>query len=188
MSFFKNLFGKKEEEPKPFSRTVLDLDQGYIFEYDLQTWEVQAVYEYDWGNEEFSKEFKVSDGKDTFFLSVEEDDEVELVWSKKIPLRAIEGNIAQQIESEERPPEHIVYESQTYYLDEESAGYFHEQGSHEDSWAEFMVWDYYTKDENWQISIEQWGERSFEASQGKVLKSHEISEILPRKLWESSIN
>ncbi len=181
MSFFKNLFGKKEE-PKPFSRTVLDLDQGFIFEYDLSTWEVQAVYEYDWGDEEFSKEFKVSDGKDTYYLAVEEDDTIEMLWSQKIPLRAIEGNIAKEIEENERPPEQIVYDAKTYYLDEESAGYFHEQGSDEDNWAEFMVWDYYDKKEAFNISIEQWGPRSFEASHGKVLQQHEISEILPRKL------
>jgi len=105
-----------------------------------------------------------------------------MVWSQKIPLRSIEGNIAQTIEENERPPETIVYDSTTYYLDEESAGYFHEKGKDEESWAEFMVWDYYDKGEKFNLSIEQWGPRSFEASQGKLLKPHEISEILPRKL------
>ncbi|WP_421750346.1 DUF4178 domain-containing protein [Croceimicrobium sp.] len=181
MSLFKNLFGGKKEDPKPFSRTPLDLDLGYIFEYDMQSWEVMAVYEYDWGDEDFSKEFKVSDGQNTYYLSVEDDDEIEMTWSKKIPLRSIEGPIAQQIEEDERPPETIVYESRTYYLDEESAGYFHEKGSDENAWAEFMVWDYYDKKEEYQLSIEQWGPRSFEASHGKVLKSYEISDILPRE-------
>lgn len=181
MSFFSNIFGGKKEEPNPFGRTPLDLDQGFIFEYDMQSWEVLAVYEYDWGNEDFSKEFKVSDGTNTYYLHVEEDDEIELIWSEKIPLKAIEGRIAQQIEENERPPETIVHEGKTFYLDEESAGYFHEKGDNEDAWTEFMVWDYYDKKEEQTISIEQWGPRSFEASHGKVLQNHEISDILPRK-------
>lgn len=181
MSFLSNLFGGKKEEPNPFGRTPMDLDQGFIFEYDMQNWEVMAVYEYDWGNEDFSKEFKVSDGTNTYYLTVEEDDEIEMTWCQKIPLNQIEGNIAQQIEANERPPETLVYEGETYYLDEESAGYFHEKGTDEEAWAEFMVWDYYNKNESHNISIEQWGPRSFEASHGKVLKNHEISDILPRE-------
>jgi len=181
MSFFSNLFGGKKEEPNPFGRTPMDLDMGYIFEYDMQNWEVMAVYEYDWGNEDFSKEFKVSDGTNTFYLTVEEDDELEMTWCKKIPLKSIEGNIAHQIEENERPPETIVYEGKTFFLDEESAGYFHEKGTDKDAWAEFLVWDYYDKKEEYNISIEQWGPRSFEASHGKMLKNHEISDILPRE-------
>lgn len=182
MSLFGNLFGsKKEEEPNPFGRTPADLDQGFIFEYDLQSWEVMAVYEYDWGDENFSKEFKVSDGTNTYFLSVEDDDQLEMTWSQKISLNAIEGRIASQIEENERPPESLVYEGKTFYLEEESAGYFHEKGSDEEAWTEFMVWDYFDKKEETTLSIEQWGPRSFEASYGKVLKNHEISDILPRQ-------
>lgn len=182
MSFLKNLFGKKEEEPKPFSRTVLDLDLGFIFEYDLRSWEVQAVYEYDWGDEDFTKEFKVSDGSETYFLAVEEDDEVEMVWSQKIPLAKIEGDMAEEIINKERPPKSIVYESKTYFLDEECPGYFHEKGQSENQWQEFIAWEYYDETEHFNLSIEQWGERSFEASLGRVLAAHEISDILPRKL------
>jgi hypothetical protein len=181
MSFFSNLFKGKEEEPNPFNRGPLDLDQGFIFEYDLSSWEVQAVYEYDWGDEDFSKEFKVSDGAKTYYLSVEDDDELELIWSTKIGVRAIEEDIAAEIESKDRPPEVIHYLGKSYSLDEESGGFFHEKGSSEEAWAEFMVWDYYDKKEEETISIEQWGPRSFEASHGKVLEAHEISDILPRK-------
>ena len=106
MSLFKNLFGGKKEDPKPFSRTPLDLDQGYIFEYDMQSWEVMAVYEYDWGDEDFSKEFKVSDGQNTYYLSVEEDDEIEMTWSKKslyVPLKARSRNRLKKMSARRKP-------------------------------------------------------------------------------------
>ena len=182
MNLFKNLFGKKEEEPKPFSRTVLDLSMGYIFEYDLRTWEVTGEYEYDWGDEEFSKEYKVSDGKDSFYLSVDEDDEIELLWCEKVPMRKLGAEIAKNISDGSAPPETIIYEGKSYFLDEESPGYFNDltKGKNDD-WQEFIAWDYYNEDETLNLTIEQWGERSFEASWGKVISEFEISDILPRK-------
>jgi hypothetical protein len=183
MSLFKNLFGKKEEEePKPFSRTALDLGMGYIFEYDLRTWEVTGEYEYDWGDEEFSKEYKVSDGKDSYYLAVEEDDEIELVWSSKIPVRQLGADIAKRISDGGAPPESLVYDNKSYHLDEESPGFFNDKTKGEnDDWAEFIAWDYYNEDETLNLTLEQWGERSFEASWGKVIAEFEISDILPRK-------
>lgn len=182
MSLFNKLFGKKEEEPIPFSRSVRDLRLGYIFEYDMQSWEITGEYEYDWGDEEFSKEYKVSDGKQSFYLAVEDDDELELVWSVKIPLRKLGPEIAKKISEGSAPPETIIYEGQNYFLQEESPGYFNDMTTGEnDNWQEFIAWDYYNEDETLNLTIEQWGERSFEASAGKVISEFEISDILPRK-------
>lgn len=180
---FKNLFGKKKQPaPDPLNRTVRDLDQGYLFEYDLRSWEVKAVYEYDWGDNDFSKEFQVSDGTETFYLGVEDDDELEILWSSKISLAKIEAKVADHIIKHQSPPDTLVYAGKTYYLDEEAPGYFHEKGEPEDQWQEFISWDYYDDSEEYNLCIEQWGERSFEASQGKYLEEFEITDILPRNI------
>lgn len=180
---FKNLFGKKEKAGSdPLNRSVRDLEQGYLFEYDLATWEVKAVYEYDWGGNFFTREYKVSNGRETRYLSVEEDDELELVLSEKLKLKSIRTDLAKSIMNEKEPPETLAYDGKVFHLDEESPGYFRELPSEdEDDWEEFVAWDYYDESEQFSLTIEQWDHRSFEASYGKVLKEFEISEILPRE-------
>mgnify|MGYP001352236522 CR=1 FL=1 len=178
-----NLFNKKKkEEPNPFGRTVRDLDQGYIFEYDLRSWEVKKVYEYDWGHNDFTREYKISDGSETFYLNVEEDDELELVLAKKIKIRNIQSDLPTLIRENETPPDTLVYEGKEFYLDEESPGYFRELPSDDDEdWEEFISWDYYDKSGKEVITLEQWDDRSFDASYGKTIKEFEISNILPRE-------
>ena len=43
----------------------------------------------------------------------------------------------------------------------------------------FISWDYYDAEEKLVACVEQWGEREFEASSGKVVKDFEITSILP---------
>ena len=42
---------KKKKEPKydPSNIKVTDIAQGFVFEYNMSTWEVKNEYEYDWG-------------------------------------------------------------------------------------------------------------------------------------------
>ena len=181
-TMFNKLFNrKKEPADDPLNITVRDLHLGYILEYDLRTWEITAEYEYDWGDENFSKEYRLSDGKETRYLSVEENDQLELTWSRKIKLAQIQSDLARTIENDGRPPDTLVFEGRTYYFDEESPGYFNDLGEKNEAWEEFIVWDYYDEEDQYCLSIERWDERSFDASVGKVLAGHEISNILPRE-------
>ncbi len=174
-NFFKR---NKEPEYDPLNVKVTDLKKGFIFEYDLRQWEVQAEYTYDWGDNYFSKEYKVSDGTDTFFLSVEQDDEVEVALHEKVRLSAFEQDIEADIIDNGRPPKTIIYQGTTFRREDESPGYFREEDGGGD-WTEMIGWDYYDADEEQVLTIEQWGEREFDASVGKFLESHEISNIIP---------
>ncbi len=180
---FNKLFNRnKKAGPNPFGRTVRDLDLGYIFEYNLETWEVKEVYEYDWGNNDFTREYKISDGKSTKFLAVEEDDTLELVVSEKVNIRKVQTDLQKLILENEVPPETLRYDNKEFYLDDESPGYFRKLPSEDDEdWEEFIAWDYYDEDEKYNLTIEQWGDRSFEASYGKRIMEFEISDILPRE-------
>lgn len=172
-------FFKKDKTPAydPTNITVHDIKLGFIFEYDLRQWEVIEEYTYDWGDEFFSKEYKVTDGTETRFLGVEEDDELELLWMEKLRLSALEIDLAHEISNYDRPPKSIVHEGKTFYREEETPGYFQVTGS--GTWKEFISWDYYDKSEEFVLSIEQWEERSFDVSFGKTLESYEISNIIP---------
>lgn len=172
-NFFKK---KKEPDYDPLNIQVTDLKKGFIFDYDLSQWEIKEEYTYDWGDNFFTKEYKVSDGDKTLFLSVEEDDEVEISVGEKIRLSSFEEDIESEITKNGRPPKKIHYNGETFRREEESPGYFNDGGS---DWVEMISWDYYNSDESQVITIEQWGEREFDASIGKPIEAYEISNITP---------
>ena len=58
-----NLFKKKQEPTYDVTDLkITDLDVGFIFDYDLKSWVVREKYEYDWGGNNFSHEYKVDSG------------------------------------------------------------------------------------------------------------------------------
>ena len=174
-NFFKK---KKEPDYDPLNIRVTDLKLGFIFDYDLKSWEVVEEYTYDWGDNYFSKEYKISTGADILFLSVDEDDILELTLQKKIKLSSIDGDIEGEIINKKIPPKKVIYKGVDYYRDSESPGYFKVENSDKD-WVEFISWAYYNEEEDRVLTIEQWDDREFEASYGKVIKEYEISGITP---------
>ncbi|MGB0430472.1 MAG: DUF4178 domain-containing protein [Bacteroidia bacterium] len=157
---------------------VTDLALGYLFDYDLKTWEVKEEYEYDWGNENYTKEYKVTSGTEEKYLSVEVDDEIELaIWDKVSPI-AIDRNLPKYIVENDEPPREVNLGGITYIRTEESNGYWRNTKS--SNWDGFVNWDYENTDGDKMLSIERWGDEEFEAAAGKVVKEFEISNILPR--------
>ncbi len=183
MGFFDDLFGKKkkeEEEVDPLDIKLSRLKKGYILDYDLSSWEVKEVYNYDWGDQFFTREYKIFNGKDSRYLHVEEDDELELILSQKIKPVTIDADIPEHIIKHGHPPKKLHFKGKTYNLESESPGYFNEEDKPE-QWVEHISWTYYDEEEENIINIEQWGEREFEASVGKVLKEFEISNVIPSR-------
>ena len=71
MGIFDKLFKKDKPTYDVTDLRVTDLKKKFIFDYDLSSWEVTAEYTYDWGDNYFSKEFKIQSDKETLYLSVE---------------------------------------------------------------------------------------------------------------------
>lgn len=176
--FIKDKFGKKAAPN--VNLTVRDLEMGFIFDYDLRTWEIIEVYTYDWGDEEFSREYRITDGTEARYMSIEEDDGLFLVIGDKVSAHKVVDDLIERVQKKGHPPNKIEYEGIKFYFDEESAGFFHKSGQPEDQWTEMIAWDYYDEDEKYNLTIEQWDEKSFEASVGKVEEEHRISNILSR--------
>ncbi len=157
---------------------VTDLALGYLFDYDLKTWEVKEEFEYDWGNEYYTKEYKITSGSEEKYLSIEVDDEIELaIWDKVNPL-AIDRNLPKYIVQNDEPPREVSLGGQTYIRTEEANAYW--RNTRNSNWQGFVNWDYETTDGSKMLSIERWGDEEFEAAAGKVIKEYEISNILPR--------
>ncbi|TLX76117.1 DUF4178 domain-containing protein [Labilibacter sediminis] len=175
-----DIFKSKEPHYDSTNIQVKDLDVGFVFEYDLSTWEVQAIYEYDWGDNYFTREFKVSNGTLVRYLSIEEDDELEITLTQKVKIRAIDENLTETLHLRQEPPKKITYQDVVYYLESEAPGYFHDIAKG-DSWEEFRCWNFEDNNGDHVLCIEQWGEKEFEASVGISVKEFEISNILPVK-------
>lgn len=178
----KNFFSKKKEKEPEYdilNMKVTDLRKGFVFDYDLSSWIVEEEYEYDWGDEYFTKEFKITNGTEIKYLGIDSEDKEYIAITEKIKLRAIDVNLPEYIIEHEAPPKEFEYNGTKYMLEEENPGYFKDLGNKDQDWIEFMSWDYEDYDNNL-ISIEQWDEKSFEASIGKYIKATEISNILPQ--------
>lgn len=174
-------FLKKDKEPDydPNDIRVTDLRAGFILDYDLKSWQVKEAYEYDWGDQYFTREFLLDSGDEVVYLHIDDNEELELSICKKIKIRAVDTDLPEYILEHEQPPKKIVFEGKEYYLDRESPGYFSDEPENEASWTELISWDYYDKEETNLITIEQWGDKEFAAACGKVVKEYEISNILP---------
>jgi len=173
-----DFFKKKEPHYDSTNIRVHDLDVGFIFEYDLSTWVVEAVYEYDWGDNYFTREFKVNNGSQVSYLSMEEDDELILAFMQKVKVRALEEDLLDELIDRQKAPKKIVYKGVTYFREKESPGFFHDIAKG-DNWEEFRSWDFEDESGEHQICIEQWDEKEFEASVGRRVQEFEISNILP---------
>lgn len=173
-----SIFKKNEPTYDSSNIRVQDLDIGFVFEYNLSTWVVKAVMEYDWGNENFSRELQVSNGSEMLFLGIEEDDELELSLMKKVKLRSIQNDLTDLLISQQEPPKTLNHEGVEYYLEEETPGYFRNITKKTD-WEEMRLWNFEDKTGKHLLSVEQWDEKEFEASIGISIEEFEISNILP---------
>ena len=172
---------KKKEEPHydPNNLTISDLRVGFMFDYDLKTWQISEEYEYDWGDNYFTREYKLETSDDTAYLHIDHNDEGFMTISRKLKVRALGEDIPEEIADNKRPPKKITFEGVEYLLDKESPGYFSDDPDDDQSWVEFISWDYYDSEGKLTACVEQWGEREFEASYGKVVQDFELTNILP---------
>lgn len=176
-----DFFKKKEKEPHydPTNITVRDLGKEYIFEYNTENWTVIAVFEYDWGDKYYTREFVIKNGDQEKFLHVEDDGGLKVTLSEKIKLRKLNEEVCNYIDEHQKPPKKISHNGITYFLDETSPGFIKEIDL--ENWTELVSYDYLDEDEEKILCIEQYGETTFEVSVGIVIPEYSISNILPVK-------
>lgn len=179
MGVFDFLKKKKEPAYDVTNLSVTDLDEGFVFDYNLKSWVVKEVYQYDWGKNIFTKEFKIDAGDEKAYLSVANEGELSLSISKSIKMQELGDGIREKIRKAETAPDKLEYQGVTYYLDEDSAGYFNDISAKKSDWEELVSYDYLNDEETLCLNITQWDERNFEASAGNVIQHFEISNITP---------
>lgn len=175
-------FIKKKKEPSydVTNMKVTDLAKGFVFEYNLKNWVVKEVYQYDWGKNNFTKEYLIDAGDEKAYLSVENLGELYMTVTKDIKIQKLGDGLRENISKTNKAPETLEYNGETYYLDEDSAGYFNDITKGTDDWEELVSFDYLNEEETKCLSIAQWDERNFDAVAGVVIKEYEISNIVPQ--------
>lgn len=184
---WKEIFGfgsKKEDEEAPVADplkdlTLANLQPGFFVDYDLKTWEVTAYNYYDWGHGDTTHEWQLKSHDETLYLQKESDDEDEWSVSRPIPFERLGPKIGEYIQENDDPPDEVVYDKTTYFLDTFGGGYFYRDGQGQGQ--EFLAWDYADESGERYLTVEQWGDEEFEASEGWPVESYQFTNILPRK-------
>jgi len=178
---FRDLF-KKDKPPKldPLKDlTLAHLKKGYFVDYDLKTWEVTASNHYDFGEGDITREWQLKSDEETVYLELESDDEEYWSLNRKIPFGRLGSAVKDYILEHGDPPDEIVFEDVTYYLDETGGGHFYKDEVRPG--REFIRWSYVDDSGKKLLDIEQWGETDFEASVGEPVEEYQFSNILPRE-------
>lgn len=163
----------KKEKYSNKNITLNDMSKGDIVDYFMKSWEVQQIFEYDWGNNIFSKEYTLNSGDEIIFLEI---DGKEISISKDIKISEIGNNLRKYIIENDAPQEKITYMGKDYFLQEENIGECYEPGSEDVS--NLINWIFVADDDKKFISIDRWGETDIEVSVGEYVEDIEFSNII----------
>ncbi len=170
-----NWFKKKKEEEKKTdfldvtNMRVNQMRKNGFVDYDLKTWQVTAVYEYDWGNNYWADEFQLVQADETAYLYVEEDGgHLDCSIAYKININEVDSedgkDVVDHILDKEQPPRKVLYRGELFIKEKESLGHFRDTNDGPDDWSEFVTWTFHNKDKTKSLNIEQWGEQEFAAA------------------------
>lgn len=152
-----------EENNAPENRTIFNLQLGDIIEYYGRDWVVEGklVYEedgYTW------LEYLLQDQQEIRWLSVEEDDRVEL--SLLQPTR--------NLDIPRNPPNPITFEGETYHCVDSGVATMEREGSVLNRKAEQCRYFDYESEEGKLLSVEDWN-GEIEVTYGEEINPSEIS-------------
>lgn len=179
MGFF-DIFQKKKPSEQGGDLIDLTLDNlmvGCMVDYDLKTWQVTAHNYTDWGDGFKTQEWQLKSFDDLIYLEKSVDDEVEWCISRKIKFQLLGPQVQERIAETGDPPETVTYEGVSYHMEESSGGHFFKDGH--GPGQPMLAWDYEDDSSRHYLTIEQWGEREFEASLGEPVEEYQFTNILP---------
>ena len=176
----RDIFRQKKKDPEidPLHDLILSkLKVGYFLDYDHKTWEVTAYNLYGYGDGDSSEEWELTSGREKCYLERSDEDEVEWILGKKIPIGSLSGGVRQYIIQHDDPPEQVVLKEKIYYLDTSGAGYMSPGGK--EPRQEFVYWGFVDEEDENCLTIEQWSETEFELTSGHYVEEYQFTDILP---------
>lgn len=152
-----------EENNAPEHRTIFNLQLGDIVEHYGRDWIVEGklIYEEDgftW------MEYLLQDQQEIRWLSVEEDDRVELSWLQSTRSLDIPRN----------PPNPVTFEGETYHCVDSGVANMKREGATLNRQAEQCRYFDYEGDNGKVLSVEDWN-GEIEVAYGQTINSGDIS-------------
>ena len=163
--------------PDPIHLKLSRMEEGYVVDYDMKSWQVTAHHQYDWGEGDVTQEWQLRSADDVVYLELESDDEDDWSLNRKIPFNNLGSGIKDHIKSKGDPPDTIVFEGVTYYMEETAGGHFLKDGR--PPGRPLLRWSYEDDAGKRYLGIEQWEEDEFEASAGHPVQEYQFTNILP---------
>jgi len=173
--FFKK---KKTDDVDPINDLTLgNLRVGSYVDWDMKTWEVTAYNQYEWGGGDVTREWQLRSSDETVYLEQETDDDVFWSLNRKISFNRLGPDLRNHMAKNENPPDELEFKGGQYFLEHSSGGRFFKDGTGEG--RELIKWEYEDDSGKNYLTIEQWGEETFEASIGHEVEEYQFSNILP---------
>jgi len=178
-------FRKKDKTAEPEIDPLKDLvlaklRVGYLVDYDLKTWQVTAYNRYRFNDGATTEEWELTAGREKRYLELSQDDGDVWCLARKVPIGALEGNVRNHIIEHDDPPDQVIHQGTTYYLDSSVGGKMFAGGG--GAGQELIKWEFIDEDDENFLTVEQWGETEFEASAGTYVEDYQFTNILPGKL------
>ncbi len=156
----------KQPAIPPLHRTVFSLQIGDIVQYLGADWVVEGQLTfsdqgYTW------MEYMLQDGEQVRWLSVEEDDRVEVCWMEPVTDLEISGT----------PPPQITYEGAVYQLSESGTASMTRVGTTLNKQAQRCRYYDYSSDRDQMLSVEDWN-GDIELSAGQQIRPSSLT-LLP---------
>lgn len=156
------MFGNTEEYQ------LNKLRVGYSFKYNSQIWKIIEVGEYSWKTGEISTEYIIESNGNKAFLEVEfYKGDYELYFSEQIEINEI--FLLNAIEEET-----IMFKGKLFELDETYNGSYKSLTT-TSSRERLTSYVFYNKSE--MITIEKWGDETYEVFYGEEVKKKKIKNI-----------
>jgi hypothetical protein len=168
----------KKKENNDFDPTDIQLDQlkvNFMLDYNFISYQIKKVYEYEWEDGSFAKEYQLESSSNHIYLYIEKDDVLYLELSEAKDISSLNKLVLHSLQNSDNPPNEIVYENKTYQFIKDSAGRLLED---KDDYSEFLEFKYLS-DAGDILYIEQWDDDDFELSIAKEVRESEFSQILP---------
>lgn len=169
----------KVATPENYDLTIENLKEGFMLDYNLKTWQVTNVSQYDWENGSVEKEFSLVSGIERASLYLKnESGLVSFVFCKQVNIYAIDENLESEILHKGKPYNILTYEEMPYYRENTNTGLIYNM-TNNSSGNKVLGWEYYDGQRQNVIRIEQRGRTDFKTWIGKAVSSYDFTSILP---------
>lgn len=155
-----------------FNSKKYDLDKlkvGYTFTLYNTNWKVKEIGEYDWRMDNSSKEYTIQSSNKKAFLEVElYQGKFEVTYTEKVQID--EAFLIDAIQSKQ-----IIFNNKLYELDKTYTGDYKNLTTH--SVRENLESHLFYAEDEELLTVEKWGDGSYEAFLGEELKAKRIKNI-----------